>query len=111
MTMPTIVRAPGRSPPSTAATTGMITAQTAVVGATMAMVPMASARYSRATPMLPVNPAASPHQRSADAGGDDCARRGISTARTIRPDAWLTATTATVAARFDARPPRKSAAP
>ena len=43
-TMPMPAHIPGRSPSTTATMTGMVTAHTAVVGATTAMVPMARAR-------------------------------------------------------------------
>ena len=43
-TIPTAARMPGRSPRATEASTGSATAQTAVVGATTAMRPIASAR-------------------------------------------------------------------
>ena len=53
---------PGRSPSSKATTTGTAAAHTAVIGATIDMVPMASARYRSATPPLPARPAATPHR-------------------------------------------------
>ena len=109
-TMPAATRSDGRSPSATAASTGIATAQTAVVGATTAIVPIASARYNSATPMPPKTPAATPHQRSPVEG---CAsgRNGIIAASSRRPASCETMTTATVVARREARPPRKSAAP
>ncbi len=82
--MPAIVIAPGRSPRPTATRTGIATAQTAVVGATTAMTPIASARYRSATPAPPVRPAAAPHRKSARVGVA-VGRKGSMTNNSTRP--------------------------
>ena len=88
----------------------MVTAQTAVIGATTAIEPIASARYSSATPMPPATPAAAPQIQSLGAG-DDAGRKGSINPSTIRPASWEMTTMAMVFARREANPPRKSAAP
>ncbi len=90
--------------------TGMTTAHTAVVGATTAIVPMASARYSRPTPMLPAIPAIAPQKKS-ERDGDASGSNGSTSSSMTRPEACDQTTTVMVLARREARPPRKSAAP
>src|SRR3954469_23686516 len=100
----------GRSPSTIATATGIATAQTAVVGATTDIVPIASARYRRATPRPPARPATAPQpasDRSTDAPGSS----GSRTSTTTTPDSCDTNTTERVDARRDVRPPTKSAAP
>src|SRR3954466_3226181 len=100
----------GRSPSTIATATGIATAQTAVVGATTDIVPIASARYRRATPRPPARPATAPQpasDRSTDAPGSS----GSRTSTTTTPDSCDTNTTERVDARREVRPPTKSAAP
>src|SRR5687767_7882536 len=104
--MPLTVARDGRSPSHTLATAGTTTAHTAVVGATIAIVPIASARYSRATPALPATPAARPQFMSALLG-DASGSTGSRSISASSPDACVHTTTATVDAAREARPPRK----
>jgi hypothetical protein len=82
--IPAIARGASRSPSTKEMTTGMATAQTAVVGATTAILPMASARYSSATPIPPIKPAKVPQSRSAREG-DAAGSSGRSRASRISP--------------------------
>jgi hypothetical protein len=90
--------------------TGIITAQRAVVGATTAILPIASARYRSATPTPPAAPAVAPQTRSRG-DGEACGRNGTTSRSARRPDDCEVTTIAIVLARRDPTPPRKSAAP
>src|SRR5947208_16785281 len=107
---PTTASDDGRSPSATPTTSGMITAHTAVTGATTLITPTASPRYSSATPIPPASPAAAPHAKSI-ADGDDRGRNGSASSTRIKPDNWEKTTTEIIDERLLARPPRKSAAP
>ena len=88
----------------------MPTAQTEVVGATTPIVPIASARYSSATPKPPAMPLAAPQAMSAPRG-DAAPSSGSTSSRLTRPADWPIVTTLNIGARREAKPPQKSAAP
>ena len=60
--------------------------------------------------MLPQMPAEAPHSRSPPAGAT-AGSSGTSSARMMKPENCDSRTTATVSARFEVKPPMKSAAP
>ena len=91
-------------------TTGIVTAHTAVVGATTAIRPTASARYRSVTPTPPANPAAPPQTRSR-AAGVAAGNNGRLSTSSVRPQPCDVTTMTRVLARREARPQRKSAVP
>jgi len=108
--IPPNVAAASRSPSATETKTGITTAHTAVVGATTAITPIASARYRSATPPPPQTPASAPHRKSVRAGAV-VGKSGRIDSRISSPASWETTTTARVLALFAVTPPMKSAAP
>src|SRR5438045_1254554 len=107
---PANVSGRNRSPIAKANTTGIMAAMTAVVGATTAIVPTASARYKKATPMPPLKPATNPQVQSREetvvAG-----KNGRTNKSKTSPANCDQTTVAIVFARRAVNPPKKSAEP
>ena len=108
--IPSAVIRVSRSPTSTPAATGIITAHTAVVGATTVILPTASARYNSATPVPPASPAVPPQIRSRTVGVAN-GNSGRMSSNSARPAPCEVTTMVMVFVCREARPPRKSAAP